>query len=107
MPIQFGSDLELPRDPTCVMHAVTKQYVDALTTGGTYRETFTGNGTGISFPITHNLGTNEVSVEVFKTVSGKPVPFIVPWEVSSVNVISILFAVAPISSDSFIVKVRK
>ncbi len=29
MPILFGSDLELPRDPQDALHAATKQYVNA------------------------------------------------------------------------------
>ncbi len=33
MPILFGSDIELPRDPQEALHAATKQYVDAGLTG--------------------------------------------------------------------------
>ena len=92
--------------PSATDDVATKEYVDGLASSS-FRGTFTGNGTNTSFAVSHNLNTNEVSVEVFKTVAGKPVPFIVAWEVSSTNAINILFAVAPTSADTFIVKVRK
>ncbi len=51
--------------PTADTHVATKSYVDNAAGGGRYRTTFSGNGTDTQIPITHNLGTKEVSVQVF------------------------------------------
>ena len=50
--------------PTAATHVATKSYVDTAA-GGRYRTTFSGNGTDTEVVLTHNLGTQEVSVQVF------------------------------------------
>ena len=72
MPILLGSDLELPRDPTGVMQAVTKQYVDAgLTTKAPTTHTHTNSQiTGLGTAATCNTGTASGNVPVLDS-SGK------------------------------------
>ena len=92
--------------PSATDDVATKSYVDTLAAGQSYRTTFTGSGTATTFTITHNLNSNEVIADVFKTINSKLVRIFVPWEVSSTNAIILNFAVAPPTTDSFTVKVR-
>ncbi len=91
--------------PSASDDVTIKSYVDGLTTGKSYKTTVSGTGSATTFTVTHNLASNDVVVDVFKSISGKLVKIFVPWDVTSTNAIILNFAVAPLSTDSFTVKV--
>ena len=92
-------------DPVAVDDVATKGYVDTQLGNNTFRGTITGNGTLTSFPVTHNLNNTEVSINMFKSGTN-PVPVQVQYDITSANQITLSFAIAPLSSESYIVKVK-
>ena len=92
-------------EPAATNDVATKNYVDSALGNASYRGTFTGNGTLTSFAVTHNLNSQEVSVDVYKSGT-VPAPVEVQWSPTTVNQITLTFAVAPSSAETYIVKVK-
>jgi hypothetical protein len=89
--------------PSAADDVANKSYVDSLSSG--YRTTITGNGTLTEIPVTHDLNSTEVEIRVFK--SGTPPTRVeIAHNVVSANQITLSFAVAPPSTDSYIVRVK-
>jgi hypothetical protein len=65
-PIIYGSDIQLPRDPTVATHAVTKQYVDTGLAGkaATTHTHTTTQVTGLGTAATCNTGVASGNVPV-------------------------------------------
>ena len=100
----WDANKRLKSDPPAATDDVaTKGYADSLVSG--YRTTITGNGTLTDFPVTHNLNSTEVSINVFKSGT-TPTPVEVQYSITSATQITLSFAVAPITTDSYIVKVK-
>ncbi len=92
-------------EPTATNDVTTKNYVDSALGNASYRGTFTENGTLTSFAVTHNLNSQEVCVDVYKSGT-VPTPVEVQWSPTTVNQITLTFAVAPSSAETYIVKVK-
>ena len=67
----------------------------------------TGDGSAVSFQVTHNLNSQDVIVNTICTTGGTYVPVIVNAVRTSVNVVTLNFAVAPAATDTFNVIVYK
>jgi hypothetical protein len=90
-------------DPTSAQDAATKAYVDAATGAGTY-STDIGNGSSTSIVVTHNLGTRDVGVTVYRVAS----PYdevITDNERTTTNTVTLLFSEAP-STDQYRVVIK-
>lgn len=57
-----------------------------------------GDGVATSIVVTHNLGTEDVTVEVKEATGSKRI-IIVEWQVTSTNAITVIFSAAPTSSS--------
>jgi hypothetical protein len=91
-------------DPTSAQDGATKAYVDAQTGGGTYAADI-GNGSATTITVSHNLGTRDVIVQVYRT-SGDYDEVIVETRRTSTSAIDLVFATAP-TSNQYRVVVRK
>jgi hypothetical protein len=70
-----------------------------------FRGTVTGNGTNTDLTVTHNLNSQEVAVTAFRNTS-PPVPVEIRYTPNTASQVTLHFAVAPASSETFIVKVK-
>ena len=76
-------------------HAITRKYVQTLSTSAT------------SYVVTHNLGTQDVQVTVYDTFSGGfPQEVVTDIYVVNNNAIDVVFAAAPTSGQTYRVVVR-
>lgn len=91
-------------DPTSAQDAATKSYVDAQVSAGSYAATI-GNGSATTITVTHNLGTRDVTVQVYEA-SGNYADVIVETRRTTTNAVDLIFANAP-SSNAYRVVVRK
>ena len=91
-------------DPTNAQDAATKNYVDNTINAGTYAADV-GNGTDTSITVTHNLGTRDVVVQVYRN-SGNYDEVIVETRRTSTSAVTLVFAVAP-TTNQYRVVVRK
>ena len=90
--------------PAAADDVATKGYTDSL--AGGVRRTITGNGTLTEIPVTHDLNSMEVDVKVFKNTT-PPTPIGgIQWTPTTANQITLSFAVAPLTTDTYIVKVK-
>ena len=72
----------------------------------TYRTTVTGNGTLTSLPVTHDLNSQELDVKVW-TNTTPPKRIYTDHTPTGANTLTVDFAVAPLSTASYIVRVVK
>lgn len=72
-----------------------------------YAGTITGDGSAVSFQVTHNLGSQDVFVQVIYTTGNAYTPVIVNAVRTSTNVVTLNFAVAPELTDTFRVLIHK
>ena len=91
-------------DPTNAQDAATKAYVDSQTGSGSYAADV-GNGTDTSITVTHNLGTRDVTVQVYRN-SGNYDEVIVETRRTSTSAVTLVFATAP-TSNQYRVVIRK
>ena len=93
--------------PTDADDVATKGYVDSISSGdsGKFRSEITGDGTKRDFTVNHNLRNGEVGVRIFKNVSGVLTPIFVQWSPTTEDQIRLSFAVAPATTDQFVVKI--
>jgi hypothetical protein len=91
--------------PSATDDVATKGYVDGVTGG--HRSTITGNGTLTDFPVTHGLNSEEVKVSLFKNTTPLTPIGGIQWTPTTTNQITLSFAVAPLSTDTYIVHVTK
>ena len=91
-------------DPTNAQDAATKAYVDSQTGAGSYAADV-GNGTDTSITVTHNLGTRDVTVQVYRN-SGNYDEVIVETRRATTNTVVLVFATAP-TSNQYRVVIRK
>jgi hypothetical protein len=81
-------------DPTSAQDGATKAYVDTAA-GGTFKANC---GTSASWVITHNLGTRDVMVEIFRN-SGNYDTVLAEVQRTSTNAVTVVFAAAPSSAQ--------
>lgn len=91
-------------DPTNAQDAATKAYVDAQTGGGQYAANV-GNGSATTITVTHNLGSRDVIVQVYRN-SGNYDEVIVETRRTTTNAVDLVFATAP-TTNQYRVVVRK
>ena len=91
-------------DPTNAQDAATKAYVDAQTGGGQYAADV-GNGSATTITVTHNLGTRDVIVQVYRN-SGNYDEVIVETRRTTTNAVDLVFATAP-TTNQYRVVVRR
>ncbi len=92
--------------------ADTERYISPAVLGAVLEASFTsqkfvgaiGNGTLTTIPVTHNLNSNDITVNLYEVSTGLEV--FTRWGRSSVNAISLQFTVAPTAAQYRVV-VRK
>lgn len=67
---------------------------------GKYAATITGTGSATSFTVTHNLGTSDVVVMVYDTLSGNSDVVYPEVQVTSTNAVTIVFDTAPVGGGT-------
>jgi hypothetical protein len=109
---QYRSQLNIVDQATLGFHSVRfREFLEfknsvnvSPSTVKTYRGTVLGTGSATALNINHNLDSQEVIVQVYKNQT-PPLPVSINWEHLNSNSISLHFATAPATTDSFIVKV--
>lgn len=91
-------------DPTSAQDAATKKYVDDSFSGEKFAGNV-GNGTDTSITVTHNLGTRDVTVQVYRN-SGDYDEVIVETRRTSTSAVTLVFGTAP-TSNQYRVVIRK
>lgn len=97
---------EVPNGQSAGQHLVGTANGYAWTTTS-YAGTITGDGSAVSFQVTHNLGSQDVFVQVIYTTGNAYTPVIVNAVRTSTNVVTLNFAVAPELTDTFRVLIHK
>lgn len=95
-------------DPTNAQDAATKNYVDTEIASAASASSFAGNvgnGTDTSISVTHNLGTRDVTVQVYRN-SGDYDEVIVETRRTSTSAVTLVFGTAP-TSNQYRVVIRK
>ncbi len=97
---------EVPNGQSAGQHLVGTANGYAWTTTS-YAGTITGDGSAVSFQVTHNLGSQDVFVHVIYTTGNAYTQVIVNAVRTSTNVVTLNFAVAPELTDTFRVLIHK
>jgi len=85
---------------------VDKEYVDTQVGATKFKATIVGNGTDLTYTVTHNLNTLDVIVQVYDLVSADAPTVFVTTTRNSVNTVVLNFSVAPLVTEEYRVLVQ-